>query len=345
MAANLHSFEVLGLFPGGRMRLRNEYSVDPLIKYLPLLLIGLAFVSNFTLANCIASFEAATLSTDIEVEMISGPADDSFEVSVNGSQGKLKYEMTGNRATISELSATGDPRNAKIAKSVLVHELLNDSNHVTMLVRRNDRETEFLLRDLGFKSTRIKKGFFRGGEDAIQMERAGEPLHVVTHGNIWSDPDKDKTPESSKSIVRWAKRSEWSDVLSLSKRTGAGLTLPKAIRALRQRDTIGMVVDRDDRNVGRMIYKLDSDGIHVVSMIADPDFINQGVELQMLQKLKGRLMATNRKKITFDVRETNLSALKFLTKHGFKVTAQTREAFEDTGEDMITMTYTRGGAN
>lgn len=109
------------------------------------------------------------------------------------------------------------------------------------------------------------------------------------------------------------------------------------IRCLRQRNCIGMVAADGDRVLGYMIYELQKSWLRVLNFAVRVDFRRTGVGRAMLDKLKGKL--TRRKRITLEVRETNLSAQLFFQRCGFRATAVLRGFYDDTPEDAYVMEF------
>jgi [ribosomal protein S18]-alanine N-acetyltransferase len=116
-------------------------------------------------------------------------------------------------------------------------------------------------------------------------------------------------------------------------------TKDEFIRALRQRECIGMVAELNDEIVGYMIYELHKNRIHVINFAVSPKYQWSGVGSQMVEMLNGKLVYQRRNRIAADVRETNLTALNFFKACGFRATGLIKEFYEDSPEDAITMVY------
>jgi ribosomal-protein-alanine N-acetyltransferase len=114
------------------------------------------------------------------------------------------------------------------------------------------------------------------------------------------------------------------------------------IRALRQRECIGMVAEVNDEIVGYMIYELHKNRIHVINFAVAPKYQRSGVGSQMVAKLVYKLNYQRRNRIALEVRETNLAALNFFKACGFQAAALLRGFYEDSPEDAITMVYRVG---
>ena len=122
--------------------------------------------------------------------------------------------------------------------------------------------------------------------------------------------------------LRWMIRRDMPEVLAIEEACfdWNAWTEDDFIRCLRQRNCIGMVVDKDERVVGFMIYELNRTKLTVLNMAVHPTFTRQGVGTAMVQKLVGKLSTQRRSMIDLDCWENNLSAHLFLKAMGFKAT-------------------------
>lgn len=110
------------------------------------------------------------------------------------------------------------------------------------------------------------------------------------------------------------------------------------LRCLRCRNCIGMVVEQADCVVSFMIYELHKHGIHILNFAVDPAARNRGVGSAMLSKLRSKL-GERRHKLTLAIRETNLPAQLFFSRHGFLATKVVHDAYEDTDEAAYFFEY------
>jgi ribosomal-protein-alanine N-acetyltransferase len=94
------------------------------------------------------------------------------------------------------------------------------------------------------------------------------------------------------------------------------------ISCLRQRNCIGMVAEdgKDGAICGYMIYELHKTRLHLLTFAVGWQWQRKGVGQTMMDKLKGKLHDQCRKKITAEIRETNVDAQKFFASQGFKAT-------------------------
>ena len=140
--------------------------------------------------------------------------------------------------------------------------------------------------------------------------------------------------------IRWMIRRDMADVLDIE---SASFEFPWSeedfIRCLRQRNCIGMVAERDEKVVGFMIYELHRTRLHVLNFAVAAGCRRQGVGMQMIHKLIGKLSAQRRTRVTLEVRETNLSAQVFFRAQGFRAVSVLRDYYEDTTEDAYLMQY------
>ena len=111
------------------------------------------------------------------------------------------------------------------------------------------------------------------------------------------------------------------------------------IRCLRQRNCIGMVIEKDDVVIGYMIYELHKNRLHVLNFAVHPDHRRAGAGRAMIEKLQSKLSPDRRTRINLEVRETNLAAQLFFKAMGFRATSVLRDYYEDTDEDAYLFVY------
>ncbi len=109
------------------------------------------------------------------------------------------------------------------------------------------------------------------------------------------------------------------------------------IRALRQRNCIGMVAELNEIVVGFMIYELHKNRLHILNFAVHSDYRRNGVGRAMVEKLVGKLSQQRRSRILLEVRETNLQAQLFFREVGFQAVSVLRDFYEDTDEDAYVM--------
>lgn len=145
-------------------------------------------------------------------------------------------------------------------------------------------------------------------------------------------------------IVRWMIRRDLPVVLDIEQRC---FEFPwqeeDFLVALRQRNVIGMVAERNERVVGFMIYELHKKRLHLLSMAVHPNHARQGIGSTLIQKLVSKLSTLNRSFVDLEVRETNLRAQLFFKSMGFEAVEILREFYRDTdcdcSEDAYSMRF------
>jgi ribosomal-protein-alanine N-acetyltransferase len=111
------------------------------------------------------------------------------------------------------------------------------------------------------------------------------------------------------------------------------------LRCLRSRNCIGMVAECHDQVVGYMVYELGKNKIQLLNMATASQFRRCGVATQMIAKLIGKLSLQRRNRITFEIRETNLTAQLFFRSVGFRATQILKNYYEQMQEDAYFMQY------
>jgi len=140
--------------------------------------------------------------------------------------------------------------------------------------------------------------------------------------------------------IRWMIRRDMKEVLRIENACFEfPWSEPDFVTTLRQRNCIGMVAEHNERVVGYMVYELHKDQLHVLNFAVPPDFRRCSVGSTMAAKLASKLSYQRRRKITLEVRETNLTAQLFLREMGFRAVAVLKDFFGDTEEDAYRMQY------
>lgn len=111
------------------------------------------------------------------------------------------------------------------------------------------------------------------------------------------------------------------------------------ILALRQRNCIGMVAEINEQVVGYMVYELHKARLEVLSIAVHKDFRRQGVGKAMVYKLISKLSYERRNKISLMVRESNLDALNWLKRLGFRALGIAKDFYIESTDDAIQMRY------
>ncbi len=138
--------------------------------------------------------------------------------------------------------------------------------------------------------------------------------------------------------IRWMIRRDMSAVLDIESHS---FEFPwsedEFIRALRQRNCIGMVAELNEIVVGFMIYELHKNRLHILNFAVNQDYRRDGVGRSMVEKLVSKLSYQRRSRILLEVRETNLPAQLFFKNVGFQAVSVLRDFYEDTTEDAYVM--------
>ncbi len=140
--------------------------------------------------------------------------------------------------------------------------------------------------------------------------------------------------------IRWMIRRDMTEVLFIENES---FEFPWSeedfIRCLRQRNCIGMIAEVDDQVAGFMIYELHKTRLHLLNFSVAARWRRQGVATQMAGKLISKLSQQRRRRITLEVRETNLAAQLFFRDCGFRAVSVLRDYYDDTPEDAYVMQY------
>ncbi len=140
--------------------------------------------------------------------------------------------------------------------------------------------------------------------------------------------------------IRWMIRRDMAEVLSIETQSFEfSWCEDDFIRALQQRNCIGMVAEVDGHIVGFMVYELHKTQIHVMNFAVAEEYRRRGIGSQMLAKLVSKLSNQRRTRLMLEVRETNLSAQLFFRSNGFRAITVLREFYEDTPEDAYIMEF------
>lgn len=151
---------------------------------------------------------------------------------------------------------------------------------------------------------------------------------------------KETGTKGGKGQIRWLIRRDMPEVLAIEKSCfEEPWTEENFLCVLRQRNCIGMVIERDNCIIGFMIYELYSRKLRILNFAVCRDYHRKGYGSQMVNRLKDKLSQQRRKCIDLEVRETNLAAQLFFQSLGFRAVHVERQYFEDTNEDAYLMKY------
>lgn len=154
-----------------------------------------------------------------------------------------------------------------------------------------------------------------------------------------------RTPSTPKlaAHIRWMIRRDMAEVLAIEEACFDWYAWREDdfVRALRQRNVIAMVADKEERVVGFMVYELHKNRLHVLDFAVHPGCQRLGVGRQMIDKLKWKLTEQRRRSITLHVRETNLPAQLFFRAMGFRADSVVRDLYNDCDEDAYLFQYAK----
>ena len=140
--------------------------------------------------------------------------------------------------------------------------------------------------------------------------------------------------------IRWMVRSDMPEVLAIESDLFEFAWNEEAfVKILRQRNAIGMVCDYDEQIVAYMIYELHKTRFDVRNFGVRRDMQGRTIGRQMADKLKSKLSQERRRKISLEVRETNLDALLFFRSLGFRAVSILRDFYDNCAEDAILMEF------
>jgi len=144
--------------------------------------------------------------------------------------------------------------------------------------------------------------------------------------------------------VRYMIRRDIPEVLEIEWASFAyPLTEEDFLHNLRQGNCIGTVAEHGEKVVGFMIYESHKYKFHILNFAVHSLYRRGGVGSYMVMRLIGMLphpLCTRR--ITLEVRETNLLAQLFFRSRGFKAVKVLPRFYEDSGEDAYLMQYQLG---
>ena len=138
---------------------------------------------------------------------------------------------------------------------------------------------------------------------------------------------------------RWMIRRDLPAVLAIERTTAAPWAEADFLHCLRQRNCIGMVLERDDDILGYMVYTLHKAFLAVENFAVRADERRAGLGSIMGRKLIAKLKSHRRYWLAVTVRETNAAVVWFFRALGFRAVGLSRGIYADTGEDGFRMEY------
>ncbi len=127
-------------------------------------------------------------------------------------------------------------------------------------------------------------------------------------------------PAHPRTHIRWMIRRDMPEVLEAE---NASFCEPWGeedfLSCLRNRNTIGMIVEKGERVVGFFLYELHQHHFTILSLATHPDFRRQGIGAQMIAKLQSKLSPGRRTKLIALVPESRGIAKSFFEKHEIEI--------------------------
>lgn len=149
--------------------------------------------------------------------------------------------------------------------------------------------------------------------------------------------------------IRWMVRRDMDEVKAIE---FASFDCPwfeeDFIRALTQRNVIGMVAEGGQHEIGTdawpplqgfMVYELHQSRLHILNFAVATEARRLGVGRQMIEKLTSKLSTQRRTRITLEVRDSNLPAQLFFKAMGFQAVTVLRSYYSDCDEDAYLFQY------
>lgn len=133
--------------------------------------------------------------------------------------------------------------------------------------------------------------------------------------------------------VRWMIRRDMLEVLEIDEAAPFPMGEEGILRALRQRNCIGMVVELGERVVGFMIYELHKKHLEVVRLVVHPRYRRDGAGTVLFRKLANKLSYHRRRLVLFDVPDLCLDMHLFLRQMGAVAVDIIRQGADD-GSDI-----------
>jgi [ribosomal protein S18]-alanine N-acetyltransferase len=138
--------------------------------------------------------------------------------------------------------------------------------------------------------------------------------------------------------IRWMIRRDFPIVLQIEAQSFPDPWMKHDfIEHLRQRDTIGMVAEINDKLVGYMVYELHRCRLQLINIAVDPAHRRAGIGRSMVEKLVSKLAWQRRSRIEAGVLETNLEAQLFFRACGLRVNRT--DVWHETDETFYLFNY------
>ena len=141
--------------------------------------------------------------------------------------------------------------------------------------------------------------------------------------------------------IRWMIRRDFPPILDIEKQCFEHpWTQDDFTRVLRERNVIGLVIESAPGDVvGHMVYALHKNALEILNLGIHPSHQRQGHGVAIITKLTGKLSFGRRDQIRCMVRESNLDALVFLHRCGFRAGRIVRGFWDGSTDDAYEMVY------
>lgn len=158
---------------------------------------------------------------------------------------------------------------------------------------------------------------------------------------------EEEISETKNYHVRWFIRRDMAEVLAIEAKnhsfmdpdfevlqtTKIAWSEEDFLRNLRQRNVIGMVVEKGEAVVGYIIYELHKHKIEILKLDADRTLDWRIILKATLEKMYSKLSSGRREKLEFIVQESDLSLQTTLKSEGFRAKKVLRKHFNEVDED------------
>jgi len=137
--------------------------------------------------------------------------------------------------------------------------------------------------------------------------------------------------------IRWMLRRDMQEIMVIENEVfNDPFSEEQILGILKRKNIIGMVAEIENKVAAYMIYEFFDNRINVIKF-AIPEFMNQQIADQMIQKLKSKLQKKHH--LDFCVAESNLKVQLFLKQHSFLATKIIHS--DDASEDVYFMRFSR----
>lgn len=141
--------------------------------------------------------------------------------------------------------------------------------------------------------------------------------------------------------IRWMIRRDLKYILEIESNSFEfPWTEQDFITQLRQRKSIGMIIENDDyATLGYMIYDLYKTKLDIINFAVSQNHRRQNLGSMMIDQLKNKLSLGFRTGLTVQIRESNISGLMFFHSHDFRATSIEKSPYKECSDDAINMEY------